>query len=163
MAISEHSSDRGSADLHRSSTPDLNTGLEILDRENCLALLRGETVGRLGVIADGRPEIFPVNYALDDAGELLLRTGPGTKLSGALHAPVVFEVDHLDPSSGTGWSVVVHGRARLLPPTAGQDLVRRLSDAPVVPNGSGHRHHVLGLATSEMTGRLVTPRRRTTC
>jgi nitroimidazol reductase NimA-like FMN-containing flavoprotein (pyridoxamine 5'-phosphate oxidase superfamily) len=31
----------------------------------CLDLLGRSTIGRLGVVLDGYPAIFPVNYALD--------------------------------------------------------------------------------------------------
>ncbi|MEO8330084.1 MAG: pyridoxamine 5'-phosphate oxidase family protein, partial [Candidatus Nanopelagicales bacterium] len=36
-----------------------------LDREACWSLLRLADVGRLAVIVDAHPDIFPVNYAVD--------------------------------------------------------------------------------------------------
>jgi nitroimidazol reductase NimA-like FMN-containing flavoprotein (pyridoxamine 5'-phosphate oxidase superfamily) len=84
--------------------------MEVLPVSECLELLAGEEVGRLGVIVSGRPEIFPVNYVVDGNG-ILFRTAEGTKLDAALQGAVVFEVDHLDRATRSGWSVIVHGRA----------------------------------------------------
>jgi nitroimidazol reductase NimA-like FMN-containing flavoprotein (pyridoxamine 5'-phosphate oxidase superfamily) len=90
----------------------LNSGLEVLDRDQCLKLLATQTVGRLGIVVDGRPEIHPVNFAL--VGEhVVIRTGQGTKLTAALGGPVVFEVDSFDEDNRTGWSVMMHGTANL--------------------------------------------------
>jgi hypothetical protein len=92
--------------------PKLNSGLDALEPEECFRLLATETVGRLGVVVDGQPEIFPVNFAL--AGEhIVIRTDPGVKLTAAMAGPLVFEVDHLDEATRTGWSVMVHGSAQV--------------------------------------------------
>ena len=107
--------------------PKLNSGLTELDTSECMHLVGQETVGRLGIIVDGRPEIHPVNFAVADE-EILIRTDQGTKLSSALAGPVVFEVDRVDPAARTGWSVMIHGTARL---TGGR------------VNGSGSQNRVL--------------------
>jgi len=75
------------------------------------ALLREAVVGRLAVIADGRPDIFPVNHLVDH-GSVVFRTAAGTKLSGALGKPVAFEVDGYDATTGQAWSVVLKGVAQ---------------------------------------------------
>ena len=43
----------------------LRTGLEELDRDECLRLLRSATLGRLAVVIGGQPLVFPVNFTLD--------------------------------------------------------------------------------------------------
>src|ERR1700722_7629194 len=94
------------------SASQLNTGLDVLDPTECIRLICTETIGRLGVVVAGRPQIYPVNFVL--AGEdIMIRTDEGTKLSASVGAPVVFEVDHLDQDARAGWSVVVHGWAHL--------------------------------------------------
>lgn len=56
-------------------------------------MLRTVPVGRLAVLAGGRPDIFPINYTVD-AGTLVFRTSEGTKLTGASEdAPVAVEAD----------------------------------------------------------------------
>lgn len=87
------------------------TGLEVLDRRDCLALLAANSLGRIAVVGDGgRPLIFPVNFALDDEA-IVLRTDPGTKLRRATNAWVAFECDGVDGLYHTGWSVLASGIA----------------------------------------------------
>lgn len=75
------------------------------------ALVREAVVGRLAVIVDDHPEIFPVNYVVDH-GSVVFRTAAGTKLAAAVGHPVAFEVDGYDAVSGRAWSVVIKGVAR---------------------------------------------------
>lgn len=75
------------------------------------ALLRQEEVGRIAVVRDFGPDIFPINYLVDH-GSIVFRTAEGTKLSGADGHPVAFEVDRYDAESGAAWSVVIKGLAR---------------------------------------------------
>lgn len=87
-----------------------NTGLDVLDEAECVRLLGTETVGRLGVVIDNEPQVFPVNFAL--AGDdIVMHSEHGTKLMASLSGPVVFEVEHLDQDTLSGWSVMVHGTA----------------------------------------------------
>ena len=44
---------------------------EILEPRECWELLRGVSVGRLAVWLGDRPDIFPVNYALDGTTQVL--------------------------------------------------------------------------------------------
>ncbi|MEZ5340981.1 MAG: pyridoxamine 5'-phosphate oxidase family protein [Acidimicrobiales bacterium] len=64
------------------TTIDERTGLEILDEAACWALVNNCSVGRLAVAVGGRPDIFPMNYAVDD-GSLVFLTLPGIKLAAA--------------------------------------------------------------------------------
>lgn len=83
-----------------------------IDKGECLELLRSEQVGRIGVVVDGLPEIFPVNYSLDASDSVVFRTAIGSKLPAAVNHQVVFEVDQFDRNWRTGWSVIVHGVAQ---------------------------------------------------
>jgi hypothetical protein len=95
-------------------TPTDRHGLEVLPLAQCLALLRSRPLGRLAYLHAGAPTILPVNHLVDGAG-VVLRTFSGGKLDAAIvGAPVAFEVDDHDPVRGTGWSVVVRGRAVLV-------------------------------------------------
>jgi uncharacterized protein len=82
--------------------------MEDLSPVECEDLLAARHFGRIGVIAHGQPIIFPVNYVFAD-GRVALRTDPGTKLAAAAQGQVAFEVDEIDESSRTGWSVLVTG------------------------------------------------------
>ena len=69
-----------------------SSNIEEISASDSIDLLRTEQVGRVGVTANGRPEIFPVSYSLDASNSILFRTGVGTK-SAAVNHEVVFEVD----------------------------------------------------------------------
>ncbi len=81
--------------------------------EECEELLAAATLGRLGVVTDGRPEIFPVSHVFDRNSRcVMFPTNIGTKLHAALDWPwVAFEVDGLADDQARGWSVLVVGRA----------------------------------------------------
>jgi hypothetical protein len=128
------------------------TAAEVIGAGECRRLLATEQVGRLGVVLDGRPEIFPVNYTLDGDG-ILFRTADGSKLEGALHGPVVFEADHLQPESRSGWSVVVHGRAERY--TRFDTPARRQEDPSWLPTD---KPHLVRLTPTTITGRRLRPR-----
>jgi uncharacterized protein len=92
-------------------TIDERTGLESLSEAMCWELLRAGRVARMAVVVGGRPDIFPVNYTVEQ-GMILIRTAPGTKLAAAVLAGhVALEVDDIDVELREGWSVVVHGTA----------------------------------------------------
>ena len=86
-------------------------------------MLATRQVGRLGVIAEHYPLIFPVNYALDH-DVIVIRTGKGTKSAYALHANITFEVDHIDEVTHAGWSVLVKGLAEEVTPAHGEEVAR---------------------------------------
>ena len=62
------------------------------------------------VIDDHGPLVVPVNYALD-GDVVVFRSGAGSKLRALRDAPLSFQVDLIDPSHRTGWSVLIRGTA----------------------------------------------------
>ena len=83
-----------------------------LAESTCLLHLESDTtIGRLAVVTNGLPEIFPVNFAVDGRS-IVFRTTVGTKLHElTLYSTVVFEADQWEEKAG--WSVIVHGQARV--------------------------------------------------
>lgn len=81
--------------------------LVVLSRRECLALLQAQQIGRVVFTEGALPAVMPVSYAvLDDAVFVATRTG--SRLAVAARGGVLaFEVDHLDPATRSGWSVVV--------------------------------------------------------
>ncbi len=68
-------------------------GLEVLNREECLRLLRHATLGRVAITSGALPQVLPVNFRLF-GDRIVFRTGLGTKLDAATSNNVVaFEVD----------------------------------------------------------------------
>lgn len=97
-----------------STTPaDDNDDLEVLDDATSWALVRSQVIGRFAVNRpDQGPLVVPVNYAVEADGEIVVRSGSGSKLDLASRSVVTLEVDEVDPVHHTGWSVVIEGLAR---------------------------------------------------
>lgn len=133
---------------------------QILTENECLALLRSRTVGRIAFGLGGEIEIFPVNYGME--GRIIVfRTGPGAKLSAVPNTAVAFEVDGWDAERGSGWSVVAKGRAEEITTNSGR-VAEHLRRVPIQPVGPGDKWHWLAIQPSEITGRRfhVPPTRR---
>jgi uncharacterized protein len=124
-----------------------------LTREACLGLLAVRDVGRVAVVVDGRPIIFPVNYLLD--GDLVVfRTDPGTKLDYGSFGPVAFEIDYIDESRKEGWSVVVTGLGREI--TGALDRAsEREQLLPLEPWAGGPKAHWIRIISPTITGRRL--------
>ena len=126
-------------------------GLEPIAEQECLYLLGLQRLCRVAVVVDGRPQIFPVNYAL--SGRVVaFRTAPGTKLAKAPMSHVAFEIDDYDSTAGVGWSVMVKGIAYEITDAVDHDSleVRRQLVRPVAP---GQRDHWVAIRPDEITGR----------
>jgi nitroimidazol reductase NimA-like FMN-containing flavoprotein (pyridoxamine 5'-phosphate oxidase superfamily) len=125
-------------------------GITVLSSEECLELLRGETVGRLAVAIRDHPDIFPINYAVD-RGAVVFRTAEGTKLAASvLGRGVAFEVDGLDAVAGVAWSVVVKGHAVEIERLS--DVLDAL-DLPLFPWHAAPKHRFVRIEPVEITGR----------
>lgn len=93
---------------------DLFGGGEILSEGECWDLLAAEEIGRLAVTAEGKPDIFPVNFVCDGRC-IVIVSNIGHKLLSATGSEVAFEIDHFDTHAKLASSVVVHGPARVEP------------------------------------------------
>lgn len=123
-----------------------------LTRAECLSLLATQPVGRLGVTIQALPAILPVNFALL-RGRIIIRTVAGSKLEAAVAQCVVaFEVDSYHPSGGSGWSVLVRGRAREI--TDPRDLADIAGLAlPIWVPQDGAASRFLQIEPAQVTGR----------
>ena len=121
-----------------------------LDPEECLRRLERGGVGRVGVSVGALPAIFPVNFAMLD-GDVVFRSGPGTKLGAAATGEVVaFEIDHADTFGHTGWSVLVVGVAR---PITDPDALAEARRLPLSSWADGDRDTFVRLESARITGR----------
>lgn len=112
-------------------------------------LMREGVVGRLAVIFEGAPEIFPVNYVVDH-GTVVIRTAGGTKHEAARKRRVAFEVDGYDLDAGEAWSVVAKGRAVEVYDV---DEAIEVMKLPLFPWASGSKPHLLRVVPDSLTGR----------
>jgi nitroimidazol reductase NimA-like FMN-containing flavoprotein (pyridoxamine 5'-phosphate oxidase superfamily) len=137
------------------------TGTRHLSAHECWRLLRDSEVGRLAVVVDGRPDIFPVNHLVDH-GTVVLRTGPGTKLAALDHrTSVAFEVDGYDAAAGEAWSVVVKGEVERVQTV--QEMVDTV-ELPLFPWHAAPKPCWVRVVPGDVTGRRfsVAPRQRGT-
>jgi uncharacterized protein len=86
-----------------------DVAFEPIDEEQCVELLKEVEFGRVAVVTgEGRPEIFPVNFAVR-GGTVVFLTGSEVMKAWAPLGHVAFEADHIDRSTHEGWDVVVTG------------------------------------------------------
>jgi nitroimidazol reductase NimA-like FMN-containing flavoprotein (pyridoxamine 5'-phosphate oxidase superfamily) len=126
--------------------------LEVLGREQCMALLEIVLVGRLVFTEDAMPAVQPVNFRVH-RGHIVIRVAGGAKLRAATgHSVVAFEADELDPDLRSGWSVTVVGHAELI---ADVDELVTLSGTWLQPWADGRRDHFVRILTERVTGRWL--------
>jgi hypothetical protein len=130
---------------------DTRTGLEILDRDECIDLLRRSRLARIAVVIGGQPLVFPVNFTLD-GDAVVFRTDDGTKLYAARKGPVAFECDGIDGVYHTGWSVLGTGEAEEVVNDA---ELARLAHLPLGPWCPGPKSTWLRIRPRMLTGRRI--------
>ena len=123
-----------------------------LTRAECFGLLADEHLGRVAVVDDRGPVVFPVNFVLD-RHTVVFRTEPGTKLHAASRGSrVCFEVDRADAAACTGWSVIVRGEITEVTDRA---EVERLRGLPLRVWAPGVRDRYLRILPAVLTGRRI--------
>ncbi len=126
--------------------------LQELTRAECFELLATEHLGRLAVVDDRGPVVFPVNYVLD-RHTVVFRTEEGTKLHAASRGSrACFEVDGTDMAAHTGWSVVVRGEVTVVTDRA---ELARLRELPLQAWAPGARNRFVRILPAVLTGRRV--------
>jgi hypothetical protein len=126
--------------------------LEHLGPDECWSLLASTPMGRIGVLNDSAPEIYPVNHVVDGS-TIVFRTDPGSKLRGLLRSPAVcYQVDGIDPAEATGWSVLVKGRAAEV---RNPDDLRGVANLPLRYWTLGDKAHWIRIVPEEITGRRI--------
>ena len=134
-------------------TSDVKT-LEPVDCDEAVELLETQQIGRLIFTRRALPAAAPVNYVMRQ-GAVWFWTASNASLGQALnHAVVGFEVDHLDPGTRTGWSVLVLGVAELITDAEQIELARAFGPEPWAP---GRMEHLIRIPLDEVTGRRIYP------
>lgn len=133
--------------MNTETTPAPNYELSI---DECWGLLDTEVIGRIAMIVDGHPEVFPVNFVLERRA-IAFRTAGGTKLWGAMTAkPVAFEIDGYDAREETAWSVIARGEAELI---ESQDDKNAVDARLLEPWQAGGKDFYVRVAPKVLTGR----------
>jgi uncharacterized protein len=141
----------GSPMFGRAGLKPATANMLTLSDEECWSLLQNHNLGRLAIVIEGRPRIFPVNYAAAE-DKIVFRTEPGAKL---LHGPgsaACFEIDDFNQRTSMAWSVMVVGVLEDITDASDKRSrgLRLLAVEPVAP---GDRRHWLVLNADEVSGR----------
>lgn len=135
---------------------DPKSGLDFLDRDDCMELLNEASggVGRVAFMEGLHPTVLPVNFVMDGTF-VALRTADGTKLDQALRrAAVAFELDRVDEGTRTGWSVLVRGHAEVVEAPA--DVERLDSLGLRTWSTDAKKTNWVHITPEQVTGRMVT-------
>ena len=126
--------------------------IEELTRSECFGLLAGASLGRVAVVDDRGPVVFPVSFVLD-RHTVVFRTEPGTKLHAAGRGSLVcFEADGPDATGRAGWSVIVRGEIAEVTDPAELARLRALALRVQAP---GARDHYVRILPAVLTGRRI--------
>jgi nitroimidazol reductase NimA-like FMN-containing flavoprotein (pyridoxamine 5'-phosphate oxidase superfamily) len=118
--------------------------------DECWDLLAASVVGRLALVVDGHPEIFPVNFVVERRS-VVFRTAAGTKFwEAAKETAAAFEIDGYDSRTGEAWSVTARGVMALIDNPEEQSAADALGLEPWEP---GNKAHYVRLAPKVLTGR----------
>lgn len=121
-----------------------------LTEPECWALLSTHTVARLAVAVGHHPDIFPINYIVDE-GAIVFRSGAGTKLAAAvLGRHVAIEIDGLDDRDHSVWSVVLKGEASEI---AAMSDRYAADDLPLYPWIASDKPNFVRIEPTAITGR----------
>lgn len=105
--------------------------IAVLSEDDAWARLGSQKYGRLATSVGGVVDLVPVNFVVDNQS-IVFRTAAGSKLAGlAVNGAVVFEADEIGENDG--WSVVVHGTARILERDDEIAAAEQLDLRPFVP------------------------------
>jgi nitroimidazol reductase NimA-like FMN-containing flavoprotein (pyridoxamine 5'-phosphate oxidase superfamily) len=126
--------------------------IEELTRSECFGLLADETLGRVAVVDDRGPVVFPVSFVLD-RHTVVFRTEPGTKLDAAGRGSLAcFEADGTDAVRRACWSVIVRGEITEVTDPA---ELARLRALPLRVQAPGVREHYARILPAVLTGRRI--------
>jgi uncharacterized protein len=125
--------------------------MTVLSDTECWQLLSSRSLGRLATSIGGQPEIFPVNFVVQNH-TVLFRSAEGTKLiTAVINDLVAFETDDHDDAGG--WSVIVKGKAHILETLAD---IQEAEDADLRCWIPTLKLHFVRIVPSEITGRRYT-------
>lgn len=128
--------------------------LASIDEAECWELLASVPVSRVGIHVEGRIDVLPVNHTVLQ-GRVAWLSAAGTKLgAAAAEQPVALEADIIDETGKRGWSVLVHGTARIVTDQGDQQAFHAAETTPWA--SPDMRTIWVEVADPQITGRRVT-------
>jgi nitroimidazol reductase NimA-like FMN-containing flavoprotein (pyridoxamine 5'-phosphate oxidase superfamily) len=128
--------------------------LETLSPGDCFELLGQASIGRLVYTDEEGPVAVPVNYAM--AGQtIVIRVEGGTKRAAIGQPALAFEVDDIDNTEESGWSVIARGTGQEVAIEDVPGLLRQLEGHPPRPWAEGVHNLWLQITPYSVTGRRL--------
>lgn len=129
-----------------------------LSEDECRILISPGGVGRIAYSGRFGLTVLPVNYQVFE-DTIVFRTALDSPMgedlrSGIANAEykVAFEIDELDNSERTGWSVLIQGAAHHVDSDTEHGSVRA---SGVEPWAGGTKEHYIRIVPSRITGRRI--------
>ncbi len=143
----------------RSGLPAISEPLvEVLDEAECLSLIAGGGVGRIGYTSRFGQSVVPVNYHLHKR-TIVFRTGLHSSMvedlrTGIADAEfnVAFEIDEIQPDTQEGWSVLVQGPAHFVD---SEEELAPIAELGVQPWAGGSKEQYMRIIPIHITGRRI--------
>lgn len=134
-------------------TASTNSHFRPLTQAECEQHLAQQHAGRVAWTAADGPMVLPISYEMH-LGQVSFRTSPYGVLSCLVEPTnVAFEIDDIDMEAGTGWSVLVRGRARAVTSTYTLSNLWKLEG--IVPWATGTRNLFITIEPRSISGRQV--------
>lgn len=134
-------------------TNQLERSLVVLSADECRALLERPQVGRVVFTDRALPAVQPVTYIVHDDAIVFWADSDGELARAARDGVLAFEVDEIDQSTQTGWSVVVTGLPVHVTARVDRSRVRAL----LRPWAPGRRDMLIRIPLTVVTGRRILP------
>ena len=135
--------------------------IEHLGHDECLRLIARGGIGRIGYQSLFGPVILPVNYQVQD-DVIVFRTAEHSPVDKDLQTgiagaefKVAFEIDELDLTARSGWSVLVRGSAHRVRPGSEHESAEATG---VEPWPGGERDVYLRIVPDLLTGYRICSR-----
>ncbi|WP_214104561.1 pyridoxamine 5'-phosphate oxidase family protein [Acrocarpospora catenulata] len=128
--------------------------LDTLSVQECLDLISGGGIGRVSFSGSHGPTVLPVNYRMHQ-GAIVFRTRSGGVMDEDLRTGIkdldmciAFEIDSINETTRSGWSVLIQGPVRSIPRSA-------IAGTPLETWAGGERDHYLRIVPTQITGRRL--------
>jgi uncharacterized protein len=131
--------------------------IESLSEPECFELIRSEEIGRFVFHDSEGLAALPVNFGV--AGDrIIFRTDTGSHLREVLGGEVAFEIDHAEPETGEGWSVLIRGTGEELTLEQVHELLHRTHGTVPHPWAEGVHNIWVAITPAKVTGRRLAAR-----
>jgi hypothetical protein len=132
--------------------------VEALDETECVPLIAGGGVGRIGYTSRFGPTVVPVNYDLYE-GTIVFRTGLHSSMVADLRTGiadaeynVAFEIDQVQPVTQEGWSVLIQGAAHFVD---SDEELAPITELGVQAWPGGSKEQFIRIIPTHITGRRI--------